>query len=84
MWGGEGSYLYLIREGKAVRVPVTITSRRDGRVFVDGRVGRGDRVIVEGVQAVRDGQDIRLVRQAREPERDVRVENTPTRRSDGD
>lgn len=84
VWGGEGSHLFLIREGKAVRVPVTITSRRDGRVFVNGRIGRNDRVIVEGVQKVRDGQDIRLVRQAREPEQDVRVNNAPVRSGDGD
>ncbi len=76
VWGGEGSHLFLVREGKAVRVPVTITSRREGRVFVDGAIRRRDRVIVEGVQKVRDGQDIRLVRQAREPEQDVRVEDT--------
>lgn len=75
VWGGEGSHLFLVREGKAVRVPVTITSRREGRVFVDGDISRRDRVIVEGVQKVRDGQDIRLVRQARQPERDVRVED---------
>jgi len=84
VWGGEGSHLFLVREGKAVRVPVTITSRRDGRVFVDGRIARNDRVIVEGVQKVRDGQDIRLVRQARQLEQDVRVEQAPTRGGDDD
>ncbi|MEL7730494.1 efflux RND transporter periplasmic adaptor subunit [Citromicrobium bathyomarinum] len=74
VWGGEGAHLFVVRNGKAVRVPVTITSRREGRVFVDGDISRQDRVIVEGVQKVRDGQDIRLVRQTRQPERDVRVE----------
>ena len=49
------------RDAKAVRIPVTITARREGFVFVDGAIRRGDRVIVEGVQKVRDGQDIRLV-----------------------
>ena len=84
VWGGEGSHLFLVREGKAVRVPVTITSRRAGRVFVDGRIARNDRVIVEGVQKVRDGQEIRLVRQARQAEQDVRVEQAPTRGGDDD
>ncbi|MEN7538751.1 efflux RND transporter periplasmic adaptor subunit [Aurantiacibacter flavus] len=83
VWGGEGSHLFLVRDGKALRVPVTITSRRDGRVFVDGPISRNDRVIVEGVQKVRDGQDIRLVRQARQPEQDVRVKQAPTRGGDG-
>ncbi|WP_137681776.1 efflux RND transporter periplasmic adaptor subunit [Aurantiacibacter suaedae] len=84
VWGGEGSHLFLVRDGKALRVPVTITSRRDGRVFVDGRITRNDRVIVEGVQKVRDGQDIRVVPQARQPEQDVRVNTAPTRGRDGD
>ncbi|ARU17353.1 efflux transporter periplasmic adaptor subunit [Croceicoccus marinus] len=67
VWGGEGSHLFVVREGKASRVPVTITARRDGRAFVDGRLTRGDRVIVEGVQKVRDGQEIRLVTPAGAP-----------------
>lgn len=62
VWGGEGSQLFIVRDNKARRVPVTITSRRDGLVFVDGKIARSDRVIVKGVQKVRDGQDIRMVR----------------------
>ena len=73
VWGGEGSHLFVIREGKAVRIPVTITARREGSVFVDGAVRRDDRVIVEGVQKVRDGQGIRLVRNGGASEQQVRV-----------
>ncbi|MEW4448915.1 efflux RND transporter periplasmic adaptor subunit [Qipengyuania sp. JC766] len=73
VWGGEGSHIFVVREGTARRIPVTITSRRDGLVFVDGAVNRNDRVIVEGVQKVRDGQEIRLVRQGTPRQQDVRV-----------
>jgi len=73
VWGGEGSHLFVIREGKAVRVPVTITSRREGNVFVDGALRRNDRVIVEGVQKVRDGQDIRIVPNGGGSEQQVRM-----------
>ena len=73
VWGGEGSHLFVIREGKAVRVPVTITARREGSVFVDGAIRRQDRVIVEGVQKVRDGQDIRIVRNGGSGEQQVRL-----------
>lgn len=73
VWGGEGSYLFTVRDEKARRVPVTITSRREGLVFVDGAVRRSDRVIVEGVQKVRDGQDIRLVRPQGAPTQNVQV-----------
>ncbi|MDT0577059.1 efflux RND transporter periplasmic adaptor subunit [Croceicoccus sp. F390] len=61
VWGGEGSHLFLVRGAKAVRVPVTITSRRGGLVYVDGALEPGDRVITQGVQKVRDGQEIRIV-----------------------
>ena len=76
VWGGEGSHLFIVRRGKAVRVPVTITSRREGLVFVDGAVRPGDRVVVEGVQKVRDGQDIRLVRGSGAGRQTVRVQGS--------
>ncbi len=81
VWGGEGSHLFLVTDGKAKRIPVTITSRRDGLVFVDGKIARNSRVIVEGVQKIRDGQDIRLVRPQAEPEQAVRTR--PTASGDG-
>ena len=73
VWGGEGSHLFVVREGKAARIPVTITSRRDGLALVDGDLKAGDRVIVEGVQKIRDGQAIRLVRPVAAPEADVEL-----------
>lgn len=73
VWGGEGSHIFVVRDGKAVRVPVTITSRRDGQVLIDGKVSARDRVIVKGVQKVRDGQAIRLVRPTRVPAEDVEL-----------
>lgn len=82
IWGGQGSYLFVVRDGEARRVPVTITSRREGLAFVDGGLARSDQVIVEGMQKVRDGQDIRLVQPARAPEQDVRVRQGET--SDGE
>lgn len=73
VWGGEGSYLFVLRNGKARRVPVTITARREGMAFVDGALARTDRIIVEGVQKVRDGQVIRLVKPAPPPPGDVQL-----------
>ncbi|MBU0669626.1 MAG: efflux RND transporter periplasmic adaptor subunit [Alphaproteobacteria bacterium] len=78
VWGGEGSHLFVVREGKARRVPVTITARREGLVFVDGRVAASDRVIVEGVQKVREGQDIRLVQPRGAAPQEVRVRPAAT------
>ncbi|WP_343345018.1 efflux RND transporter periplasmic adaptor subunit [Sphingomicrobium sp. XHP0239] len=74
IWGGEGSYVWSVREGEAVRVPVTITSRSDGVVLLDAPLERGDLVIVEGVQKVRDGQAVNLVQPTRIEAPDVTVE----------
>lgn len=81
VWGGEGSYLFVVREGRARRVPVTITSRRDGLVFVDGAISGEDAVIVEGVQKVRDGQAIRIVSAGAASAQNVRV--IPSRTGNG-
>ena len=78
IWGGEGSYVWAVRDEVAVRVPVTITSRRDGMVLLDARLGRGDLVVVEGVQKVREGQTLNLVRPTRLDAPDVTVERGAT------
>ncbi|WP_375289657.1 efflux RND transporter periplasmic adaptor subunit [Qipengyuania sp.] len=84
VWGSEGSSLFVVRDAKAARVPVTITSRRDGLALVDGALSRADRVIVEGVQKIRDGQAIRLVRPAQPREADVEMRaGSGTRGDDG-
>lgn len=86
VWGGEGSQLFVVRDNKARRVPVTITSRRDGLAFVDGKIARSDRVIVKGVQKIRDGQDIRLVQPSAARSQDVRIRSADTAeaRADGE
>ncbi|MXP45588.1 efflux RND transporter periplasmic adaptor subunit [Allopontixanthobacter sediminis] len=67
VWGGEGAYLWAVRDGKARRIPVTITSRRDGRAFVDAPLTARDTVVVEGVQKVREGQEVRIAKAAPAP-----------------
>ncbi|QIQ87977.1 efflux RND transporter periplasmic adaptor subunit [Erythrobacter sp.] len=61
VWGGEGSSVFAVRDGKAVRVPVTIAARRDGLALVDAELEEGALVIAEGVQKVREGQAVELV-----------------------
>lgn len=55
VWGGSGSALWQVRDGRAVRVPATIVQRREGEVLVDAALAEGDRVVVEGVQRLREG-----------------------------
>ena len=82
VWGGEGAYLWAVRDGKSVRVPATIRSRRDGLALIDAALLRTDRVIVEGVQKVRQGQQVRLVQPMRMPPQRVRLEPAGAAASD--
>lgn len=76
VWGGEGSSVFTVRDGKAVKVPVTITSRREGAVLLDAEIAAGALVIVEGVQKVREGQAVKLVRPPKVREAAVEVPAT--------
>ena len=55
-WGGDGAYVWAVRDGQATRVPATIVQRRDGKIVVDARLPEGIAVVVEGVQRMREGQ----------------------------
>ncbi len=54
-WGREGSFVWAVREGQAVQVPVRSVRREEGRVLVEGALQLGESVVVEGVQRLRAG-----------------------------
>jgi RND family efflux transporter MFP subunit len=60
-WSGEGSFVWVARDGAAVRVPVTIRQRNSDSVLVEGAVSPGDLVIIEGVQTLRPGSEVQIV-----------------------
>lgn len=57
-WSTEGAYVWVVREGAAVRTPVRVIQRNADSVLVDGAFLDGDHVVVEGVHAVREGLPI--------------------------
>ena len=61
VWDGDGSAIFTVRDGKAERTPVTISSRREGTVLLDARIDADTLVITEGVQKVRTGQQVAIV-----------------------
>src|SRR5690606_2614237 len=58
-WGTDGSFVWVVREGKAKRTPVRIVQRNTENVLIaaDG-IAPGDTVVTEGVHAVRDGAEV--------------------------
>ena len=65
-WGREGSFIWLIKDGKAVKTSATIISRKAGRVLLEGDIESGDQVVIEGLQRLRPGQSVEIVGTAEE------------------
>jgi RND family efflux transporter MFP subunit len=57
-WGATGSYIWLAKEGKAVKKPVVIKQRLRGTILVEGDLLDGDVLIVEGIQRLREGSSV--------------------------
>ena len=62
LWSRDGAYLWRARDGKADKVFVELIRRDRGYVLVDGKLGPGDPIVVEGVQGLREGQRLDTVR----------------------
>lgn len=60
-WNRDGAFVWVVREGKAARLPVRILQRSDRAVLVEAAFAPGDLVVVEGVQAVRPGAEVQVV-----------------------
>src|SRR5690606_25717607 len=57
-WSTDGAYVWIVRDGTALRTPVRVVQRNADSILVDGAFADGDQVVVEGVQGVRVGQPV--------------------------
>jgi RND family efflux transporter MFP subunit len=57
-WTNEGAFVWMVRDGRAERVPVRILQRANGQVLVAGALAPGEQVVLEGVQSLRDGAEV--------------------------
>lgn len=69
-WSGEGAFVWAVRDGAAVRVPVAIRQRNSDSVLIEGALEPGELVIVEGVQTLRPGAAVEVVTGAAAPRPD--------------
>lgn len=58
LWGATGAYIYKAIEGKAKRIDVSVHQRLRGTILVSGDLGEGDLLIAEGIQRLREGQEV--------------------------
>lgn len=60
-WDREGSYVWMVRDGKAERENVRVVDRRDGMVFLDGKIFENEMIVVEGGLRLSQGVAVELV-----------------------
>jgi RND family efflux transporter MFP subunit len=57
-WDRGGSYVWKVVDGAARRAAIDILQRESGIVIVQGEVAAGDKVVVEGIQRLREGAKV--------------------------
>ncbi len=68
-WGRDGAFVWVAREGRAMRLPVRIMQRNADAVLVNAAFEPGDRVVQEGVQMLRPGGEVTVRGDAPDTER---------------
>ena len=66
-WAREGAHVWIVREGQSVRVPVQVVRRMEGSVLTKGDMRPGEAVVVEGVQRLRPGRQVRVIQSEAAP-----------------
>jgi membrane fusion protein (multidrug efflux system) len=64
---GNSKFVFVVRDGKAMRVEVQTGRRRPGEVEITGGLDEGDVVVTEGTQKVRNGQPVKTTQAGPEP-----------------
>lgn len=59
-WDGEGSYVWVVKDGKSTKTRVRVVQRNPDAVLVEGALTQGDKVVTEGLQRVREGGTVRI------------------------
>jgi RND family efflux transporter MFP subunit len=59
-WDAAGAFVWVVREGRALRLPIRIVQRNSDAVLVEADLADGDLVVTEGVQSLRAGGEVRV------------------------
>lgn len=54
-WGSDGAYVWVVRDGKAAQMPISIVQRNADTVLVKADFGPDDLIVTEGVNLMRPG-----------------------------
>lgn len=59
---GEEQFVFLVKDGKAIKTQVQVGERKPGLVQILGGLNSGDRVITQGTLRVRDNSPVKLLK----------------------
>ena len=59
-WGRDGAFVWAVRNGQSVRVPIRIVQRTGDTVLVQADLEPGELVVREGVQTLRPGGEVEV------------------------
>ncbi|MFT4000606.1 MAG: efflux transporter periplasmic adaptor subunit, partial [Rhizobium sp.] len=65
-WDGAGAHVWRVVGGKSSKVRVSIVQRNPDAVLVRGDLRNGDLIVVEGLQRVTEGGEVRFARDVAE------------------
>jgi RND family efflux transporter MFP subunit len=71
-WSADGSYVWRVEQDKSQKVPVKIIQRNSDKVLVEAKLAKGDAVVMEGVQRLRDGGAVRVASDEKPPQQKPR------------
>jgi membrane fusion protein, multidrug efflux system len=57
-WGGDGSFIWVVKDGKARQTRATIVQRQEASILVDADLTPGDQVVIEGFHRMREGRAV--------------------------
>jgi RND family efflux transporter MFP subunit len=57
-WDRNGSYVWKVSGDSVKRAAISVLERQSGRVLVSGDLAEGDKIVVEGLQRLRDGTKV--------------------------
>lgn len=69
-WDSEGSYIWRVgKENKVERIAAAIIQRNPDDVLVDAKIVPGDRIVIEGLQRLRNGAQVRIFGEKAAPDK---------------
>lgn len=60
-WSSEGSFVWIIRSGKAQKVNTNVVARRAGMVLIEGDISDGELIVVEGLERIDEGTKVMVL-----------------------